>query len=65
MKTDVTNAQISLGKPYALKTPIFNCSEEFQKLALQLMSRENLNFPTNAVEGRTLYNCLTDLINNL
>lgn len=45
--------------------PDFTFSEDFQKLVLQLISRNDLRFPKRPSEARNLYTRLLDLIDNL
>ena len=62
---DVSKNEIILTKPYTTHKPVFNCSDGFEKLALALMAQHGLSFPQSASEGRSFYNNMLLLINNI
>ena len=41
------------------------CSDQFEKLGLQIMIREDLPFPRNVAEARDLHEKLIEVIENL
>ena len=44
---------------------MFICSDQFEKLVLQILIRENLRLPGNVVEARALDEKLIEVIENL
>lgn len=58
------STDLKLSEPYTRAKPIFNCSEEFESVALHCMGTNNLCFPKTVEEARDLYDELVDFIDN-
>ena len=64
-KFDISRSTSSLAYAHTTPKPIFSCSKDFEKLALQLMVREKLFIPRTIEDCRALYDDLLRLINNI
>ncbi|XP_057306649.1 uncharacterized protein LOC130644886 isoform X2 [Hydractinia symbiolongicarpus] len=64
-KVSVSDKDATLAIPYTTSKKTFQCSEEFEELALQLMVNENLSFPADFQEARALYDTLLVLIEGI
>ena len=64
-KNHVESVAIEQSIPYITKKPVFICSDQFEKLVLQILIRENLRLPGNVVEARALDEKLIEVIENL
>ena len=64
-KNHVDSVAIEQSIPYITKKPVFMCSDQFGKLALQIMIREDLLFPIIVAEARALYEKLIEVIETL
>ena len=51
-KNHVDSVVIEQSIPYITKKSVFMCSNQFEKLALQIIIREDLRFPRNVAEAR-------------
>ena len=64
-KNHVDSVATEQSIPYITKKPVFMCSDQFEKLALQIMIREDLRFPRNVAEARALHEKLIEVIEDL
>ena len=64
-KNHVDSVAIEQSIPYITKKPVLMCSDQFEKLALQIMIREDLLFPIIVAEARALYEKLIEVIETL
>ena len=64
-KSHVESVAIQQSIPYITKKPVFICSDQFEKLTLQILIRENFRFPGNVAEARALDEKLIEVIENL
>jgi len=63
--TPVVDNELRQAVNYVTEKPLFSCGSSFQKLALELMVRNNLVLPKTVKDARTLYDKLNDIIINL
>ena len=63
-KVDTSNSDIALASSNVLPKSMLG-SSKFSDLALFIMTQEDLSFPKNAEEARTLYDLLINFIDNI